>query len=457
MITSRSTTDTPAPRPSARQAPDSAVGHHAEAGPDPLLARHRRVLPSWVTPYYDQPLALSHGSGRHVTDTRGHTYLDFFAGILTNSLGYDLPEFREALHRQLATGLTHTSTLYLIEAQVRLAERLAELSGLSDPAVFLVSSGTEANDAALLAALCRAGNNHVIALRDGYHGRSLSTTAVTGLPGWRPSPYSPLRVTLADNGATRPGETRTEADDDIAVRAVREALENEGDAAALIVEPVQGLGGFHTPPSALLRRYEELVRDSGGVLISDEVQTAWGRTGQGWWGYQLHGLRPDALTFAKGIAGGLPMGGLVAERALLDSLPGKSISTFGGNPLSCTAALVTLDVIRDRDLLRNADEIGSLLLARMRTLEEGEPHLTAPRGHGLMLAVDLIEPGSGNPAPATARAFVSACRDLGLLIGLGGPHGNSLRIAPPLTVNAEEARAAATVLEQSAAATRPTG
>ncbi|OKK22915.1 hypothetical protein AMK16_01680 [Streptomyces sp. CB00455] len=414
-------------------------------------------MPGWVTPYYDHPLALAHGSGRHVTDTEGHTYLDFFAGILTNSLGYDLPEFREALQRQLATGLTHTSTLYLIEAQVRLAERLAELSGLSDPAVFLVSSGTEANDAALLAALCRAGNNHVVALRDGYHGRSLTTTAVTGLPGWRPSPYSPLRVTPADNGAVRPGQTRTAADDESAVEAVRAALESEGAAAALIVEPVQGLGGFHTPPSALLRRYEELVRDGGGVLISDEVQTAWGRTGRGWWGYELHGLRPDALTFAKGIAGGLPMGGLVADRALMDSLTGKSISTFGGNPLSCTAALVTLDVIRDRDLLRNADRIGALLLSGLRALEDREPHVTSARGHGLMLAVDLVEPGSGEPAPGTARAFVSACRDLGLLIGMGGPHGNCLRIAPPLTVTAEEARAAGAVLEQAAAATRPAG
>lgn len=402
-------------------------------------------------------MALSHGSGRHVTDTEGHTYLDFFAGILTNSLGYDLPEFRDALQRQLATGLTHTSTLYLIEAQVRLAERLAELSGLTDPAVFLVSSGTEANDAALLAALCRAENNHVIALRDGYHGRSLTTTAVTGLPGWRPSPYSPLQVTLADNGAAPSGKSRTESDDEHAIQAVRAALENEGGAAALILEPIQGLGGFHTPPSALLRHYETLVRDSGGVVISDEVQTAWGRTGQDWWGYQLHGLRPDALTFAKGIAGGLPMGGLVAERALLDSLPGKSISTFGGNPLSCTAALVTLDVIRDRDLLHNADEIGALLLARLRTLQKREPHLVAARGHGLMLAIDLIEPDSGTPAPQTARAFVSACRDMGLLIGLGGPHGNCLRIAPPLTVTAEEALKAASILEESAAATRPAG
>ncbi|MFF1561737.1 aspartate aminotransferase family protein [Streptomyces sp. NPDC058279] len=450
MITSKPSRTVPSPPPTARPTTDG------EAGPDTLLARHRRVMPGWVTPYYDRPLALTHGSGRHVTDDEGHTYLDFFAGILTNSLGYDLPEFREALQRQLATGLTHTSTLYLIEAQVRLAERLAALSGIPDPAVFLVNSGTEANDTALMAALCRAGNNHVIALRDGYHGRSLATTAVTGLPGWRPSPYSPLRVTLADNGAAGTGRTRTETDDERAVRAVHAALESEG-AAALIVEPVQGLGGFHTPPSALLRRYEELVRDGGGVLISDEVQTAWGRTGQRWWGYELHGLRPDALTFAKGIAGGLPMGGVIADRTLLDSLPGKSISTFGGNPLSCTAALVTLDVIRDRDLLRNADEVGSLLLARLRALQEREPHLEAARGHGLMLAVDLVEPGTGRAAPATARAFVSACRDLGLLIGMGGPEGNCLRIAPPLTVTNEEARAAATALEQAAAATRPAG
>ncbi|MGW6982603.1 aspartate aminotransferase family protein [Streptomyces sp. NPDC054932] len=420
-----------------------------------MLARHQRVLPRWVTPYYENPLALTRGSGRHVTDADGRTYLDFFAGILTNSLGYDLPEFREAVQRQLNTGLTHTSTLYLIEAQVRLAERLAKLSGIPDPAVFLVSSGTEANDAALLAAVCHAGSNHVVALRDGYHGRSLTATAVSSLPGWQPSPFSPLRVTLADNGADHAGEVRTEADDDAALDSLRAALTAEGDAAALIVEPVQGLGGFHTPPSRLLRRYEELVRDRGGVLISDEVQTAWGRTGKNWWGYQLHELRPDALTFAKGVANGLPMGGLVARRTLLDGLPGKSISTFGGNPLSCEAALTTLDVIRDRELLDNADTIGAFLLERIRGIQEREPHLTAARGHGLMIAVDLVEPDSGEPDPDTARAFVAVCRELGLLIGMGGPRGNCLRIAPPLTVTAEEARTAGDILEQAAADTRP--
>ncbi|MGC5344120.1 aspartate aminotransferase family protein [Streptomyces sp. DT171] len=445
MITDRPTSDLSSPQPSSERSADS------------LLARHRRVMPGWLTPYYDRPIALDRGDGRHVTDTEGRTYLDFFAGILTNSLGYDLPEFREAVQRQLASGLTHTSTLYLIDAQIRLAERLAELSGIPDPVVFLVSSGTEANDAALLAAVCHTGTNHVVALRDGYHGRSLTTTAVSGLPGWRPSPYSPLRVTQADNGAARTDGPWTGADKERAVQDLAAALEREGDTAALIIEPVQGLGGFHTPPSSLLRRYDELVRDRGGVLISDEVQTAWGRTGKHWWGHQLHGLRPDVLTFAKGLGNGLPLGGLVARRAVVDSLPGKSISTFGGNPLSCTAALVTLDVIRDRDLMRNADVVGAYLLEGLRDLQRSEPHLAAARGHGLMLAVDLVEPGTGAPDPEAARAFVAACREAGLLIGMGGPGGNCLRIAPPLTVTEDEARTARAVLEQAAAATRPAG
>ncbi|GHF51184.1 aspartate aminotransferase family protein [Streptomyces griseosporeus] len=414
----------------------------------PLHDRHRRVLPRWVTTYYEQPLHPVSATGRVVTDAHGRDHLDFFAGILTNSLGYDVADFRRALDRQLDTGIVHTSTLYLIDAQVRLAERLAEQSGIDDAVVFFVNSGTEANDTALLAATCHTGSNHVIALTDSYHGRSLTSTAVSGLPGWRPSPYSPFQVTFASNGRTSPSDDEHPPEDPAA--DLEAQLAGQAPPAALIVEPVQGLGGFHTPPTALLQRYARIAADHGAVLICDEVQTAWGRTGRAWWGHQLHRLKPDVITFAKGIANGLPLGGVIARRDILDSVAGKSISTFGGNPLACTAALATLDHIHDHDLQRNAETAGQSLLAQLRRLAADHPHLADARGQGLMLAVDIVDPRSGRPDPDAARAHVETCRAQGLLIGLGGRHGNTLRIAPPLTVTRDEIEEATRILAAAA-------
>ncbi|MEV5343553.1 aminotransferase class III-fold pyridoxal phosphate-dependent enzyme [Streptomyces sp. NPDC052676] len=413
-----------------------------------LHDRHRRVLPRWVTTYYEQPLRPVSATGRTLTDAHGRDYLDFFAGILTNSLGYGVAEFRHALDRQLDTGIVHTSTLYLIDAQVRLAERLAEQSGIDDAAVFFVNSGTEANDTALLAATCHTGSNHVIALTDSYHGRSLTSTAVSGLPGWQPSPYSPFQVTFASNGRTSPNGDEHPPEDPVADLEAR--LAGQAPPAALIVEPVQGLGGFHTPPTALLQRYARIAAEHGAILICDEVQTAWGRTGRAWWGYQLHGLKPDVITFAKGIANGLPLGGVIARRDVLDSITGKSISTFGGNPLACTAALATLDYLLDHDLQRNAETAGQSLLTELRRLDAAHPHLTNPRSQGLMLAMDIVAPHTGQPDPGTARAHIEACRAQGLLIGLGGRHGNTLRIAPPLTVTEEEIAEATRILAAAA-------
>ncbi|WP_231156555.1 aspartate aminotransferase family protein [Streptomyces sp. CNZ748] len=416
--------------------------------PRNLSDRHRRVLPRWVTTYYDQPLQPVSASGRTVTDAHGVDHLDFFAGILTNTLGYGIPEFRRALDRQLDSGIVHTSTLYLIDAQVRLAERLAEQSGIDDAVVFFVNSGTEANDTALLAATCRTGSNHVIALTDSYHGRSLTSSAVSGLPGWRPSPYSPFDVTFASNGRTSPDGDEHPPRDPVADLEAR--LAGKAPPAALIVEPVQGLGGFHTPPSGLLQRYARIAARHGAVLICDEVQTAWGRTGRAWWGHQLHHLAPDVITFAKGTANGLPLGGVIARRDVLDSIPGRSISTFGGNPLACSAALATLDHLLDHDLQGNAEKAGQHLLGELHRLETAHAHLTGSRGQGLMLAVDVVDPRTGLPDPAAARVLVEACRTHGLLIGSGGRHGNSLRIAPPLTVTEGEIAAAARILAVAA-------
>ena len=409
-----------------------------------LVDRHRAVMPAWLALYYDRPLELVSGSGSRVTDREGTTYLDFFAGILTNMLGYDPAEVREAVQEQIGRGVVHTSTLYLLRAQVELAERIATLSGIPDAKVFFTSSGTEANEAALLLATTYRRSNSVIALRNSYHGRTFATTAVTGNRGWSASSLSPLQVTYAQGGYRFRSSFR-ELDDAAyiaaCVRDLRELLDTTtaGDVACMIAEPVQGVGGFAVPPDGLFAAYKQVLDERGILFVSDEVQTGWGRTGEHFWGIGAHGIVPDAMTFAKGLAGGYAIGGVVARGDLMDCLSANSISTFGGNPVSTVAAGAVLDVVLSRDLQGNAAKLGATLLTGLRDVAERCPLVGEVRGKGLMIGIELVGPDGYAPdAPAAARVLEET-RARGLLVGKGGLYGNVLRLAPPLNLSQEEA------------------
>ena len=290
-----------------------------------LLARHRAVIPNWVALYYDHPLEITSGKGCRVTDAEGRTYLDFFGGILTNMLGYDIPEVREAVERQLATGVVHTSTLYLIRQQVELAEKVARLSGIPDAKVFLVNSGTEANETALLLATAARGSNQVLALRNSYHGRSFGAVAITGNSAWKSGSLTPFAVHYL-HGTDRQLPAFAGLSDaeytEAAVADLRHVLATAtaGDVACLIAEPIQGVGGFTMPPDGLFAAYKEVLDERGILFISDEVQTGWGRTGEHFWGIGAHGMVPDMMTFAKGTANGFAIGGVIA-RAESDGRP----------------------------------------------------------------------------------------------------------------------------------------
>jgi 4-aminobutyrate aminotransferase len=409
-----------------------------------LLARHRAVIPNWVALNYDRPIELVSGKGNRVTDADGHSYLDFFAGILTNMIGYDVPEVREAVERQLAKGVVHTSTLYLIRAQVELAEKIARLSGIDDAKVYLVNSGTEANETALMLATVARGNDQVLALRGSYHGRSFGAVAVTGNQGWKNSSLSPFNVQYLHGTDRRLPAFRGMSDADYIEACVADLrnLLTAGiarGAACLIAEPVQGVGGFTMPPDGLLGAYKEVLDEHGILLISDEVQTGWGRTGSSFWGIGNHGVVPDAITFAKGLGNGFAIGGVVARGALLDGLPANGISTFGGNPIATAAANATLDYVLDHDLQANAAAQGERLLTGLRAAAEGVPAVGEVRGKGLMLAVEFVDPADGRPSPALASKMMEETRTRGLLVGKGGLLGNAIRMAPPLTLTAEEA------------------
>ena len=424
---------------------------------DELLRRHKSVMPSWLALYYDQPIEIVSGSGCRVTDSAGREYLDFFGGILTNMLGYNIPEVREAIKKQADDGVLHTSTLYLIRSQIELAEKIASLSGIPDAKVFFTSSGTEANEAALLLATQYRRSNQVLALRNSYHGRSFAGMAITGNRGWSASSLSPVNVHYVHSGYRYRSPFGSLPDADYITACVDDLRDvittmTAGDVACLIAEPIQGVGGFATPPDGLFAAFKSVLDDYGILLVSDEVQTGWGRTGEHFWGIQAHGVVPDAMTFAKGLGNGTPIGGVVARAELMDCLAANSISTFGGNPLVTAAANATLDYVLSHDLQANAAKVGGLLFDGIRDLQEKHPFIGDVRGKGLMIGVELVLPGSKTPDVAGASRVMEQTKARGLLVGKGGLYGNVLRIAPPLTLSADEASEGLELLAQAFAA-----
>ncbi len=413
------------------------MGKHAE-----LYERHKAVLPDWAPLYYEQPISIVDGDGVWVTDGEGNRYLDFFGGILVTMSGYKVPEVVEAIKAQ-ADKMLHTSTLYLIESQITLAERVAELSGIPNAKVFFTNSGTEANDAALMLATTFKKSNQVLAIRGSYHGKSHSAIAVTGQKAWSGTSFSPFQVTYVHGGYKLRSPFGHLPDPEFIAACVADlkdllGVAMAGEPAVMIAEPIQGVGGFVTPPDGFFAAIKEVLDEHGILFISDEVQTGWGRTGEHFWGYQAHGIVPDLLTFAKGLGNGLSIGGVVAPAEIMEAYPSLGISTFGGNPLSTAGALANLDYILSNDLQTNSLKVGNRLLQNLIPLSEELEIIGEVRGKGLMIGVELVD-GDGSPAPAMAGAVLEAAREEGLLIGKGGLYGNALRLAPPLSITEEEA------------------
>lgn len=421
-----------------------------------LLDRHRAVMPKWMALYYSDPIELKKGEGRRVWDQNGRVYLDFFGGILTTMTGYNVPEVVEAIRDQ-AGRMLHSSTLYLIESQIELAEVLAEKSGIPDARVFFTSSGSEANDAALMLATAFRRSNQVLAMRHSYHGRSFATVPVTGINAWSPTALSPFAVHYV-HGSYRFRSPFRMLDDAAYIEACAEDLANlldvavSGDPACLIAEPVLGVGGFAHAPDGLFGRFNAILKTRGGLFISDEVQTGWGRTGDHFWGYQAHGFTPDLITFAKGLGNGLAIGGVIGRADIMDCFVKSSISTFGGNPLATRGALANLAYLEANGLQANAKIRGGQLRAGLAAIAALQPAIGEIRGKGLMLGVELVAADGHTPDKPAARQVLEAAKAKGLLIGMGGVHGNVLRLAPPLSVTEAECSEALGILRECFAA-----
>ncbi|MET1051941.1 MAG: acetylornithine transaminase [Mycetocola sp.] len=362
---------------------------------------------------FGEPQALLvRGSGCLVWDENGTEYLDFLGGIAVNVLGHAHPAMVEAISTQAAT-LIHISNYFVSPPQLELAARLKRLSGAGEHGrVYFANSGTEANEAAFKLARLNTGGGHrtrILALNTAFHGRTMGALALTGKPA------------IQDDFAPLPGGVEHI---DSTIEALEAAMDDS--VAALFVEPIKGEAGVIELPDGYLARARELTAQHGALLILDEVQTGNGRTGE-WFAFQREGIVPDAITLAKGMGGGFPIGALVTFGAASDLFtPGKHGSTFSGNPLATATANAVLGEIEDAGLVDNARVRGEQL--RELVLGIGSPLITEVRGTGLLLGIGLSEP--------VANELVSAALDAGLIINAPNPH--TIRLAPPLIIGDDE-------------------
>ena len=380
---------------------------------------------------HDNPISLVSGRDSHVVDSEGNEYLDFFAGIATTISGHSSHAILDAIRLQ-SSRILHSSTLYLIEPMIELAELLLSITPSSHDKAFFVNSGTEAIDTALMLATNYSKSNSVVSMTNAYHGRSFAAVAVTGLPSYSVTALSPFDVQFALYGDSEGFE--------------RLVQEFDGEIAAVIVEPIQGVNGFDTPSDKFLQNVRRVCDSYQIVLISDEVQTGFGRTGEAVWGIEAAGVEADLMVMAKGLGNGLPIGAVTGSADIMNSMPGGSISTFGGNHLVASGALANLQFIINNDLMRNASVQGQVIRRELEALRaEHRSIISEVRGKGLMQAV-VFATEDGTARPDLASSVQTACKDRGLLVGLGGVDWNVVRLAPPLIVSEGEARIATDVL-----------
>ncbi|NOZ04968.1 MAG: aspartate aminotransferase family protein [Chloroflexi bacterium] len=412
--------------------------------------------------YYAEPLPLDHGQGVYVWDVENNKYLDFFGGILTTSVGHNHPKVTARVQAQTAK-LIHSSTLYPHENQVDLAEKLAALTPGKLQTSYFTNSGTEADETAVLLATAYTGSGEIIALRYGYSGRSFLSMSLTGHSSWRiGGTHVPgIKHALNPYCYRCPLKMTHPQCDTACAEDVEEVIKTttSGRVAALLAEPIQGVGGFIVPPPEYFKIVTDIIHRYGGLFICDEVQTGFGRTGDKWFGIEQWGVEPDIMTMAKGIANGFPLANTITTAEIAEGMVGKglTISTFGGNPVSTAASLATIEVLEEEGSPQHVAKVGHYLRAGLEKLLEKYPVVGDVRGMGLMQGVEMVKDrASKEPATEAVNQLFEETRSRGLLIGKGGLYGNVLRISPPLTVTKDHVDEALEILDLSIAQVQET-
>lgn len=411
---------------------------------DEVLRLRKQFLNPALFLYYKKPLMLVEGKGQYVFDEKGRRYLDGLGGIVTVSVGHCHPHVLEAVRRQNET-LQHSTTIYLHPNIVEYAEKLASKMPGDLKVCYFVNSGSEANDLALLMARAYTGNFDMIALRNAYHGGNSSGLSVTSHHTWKfnvPHSFGVHHAMTPDPYRGPFGRNDPEAGKKYAAD-VKELISfaTSGQIAGFIAESIQGVGGVVVFPDGYLRHAYEHVRAAGGVCIADEVQPGFGRTGTHFWGFETQGVIPDIVTTAKGIGNGCPLAAVVTTPKIAAAMTRRiHFNTFGGNPVVCAQGKAVLEVIERENLQANALKIGNHLLAGLEKLKQKHDLIGDVRGKGLLLGIELVKDRvTKEPAGAECAHVLETCKDLGLLLGKGGLHGNVIRIAPPMCLTQADA------------------
>ncbi len=418
-----------------------------------LETEKKHIVPT-VGHYYKDPILFVSGEGAVLKDSKGKEYIDLFAGICTTISGYAHPKLVSTLKWQ-AERLIYTSTLYSTIPYPVLAKKLANVAppGLSQ--VYIVNSGSEANEAALFMARKYTNSPYIIACSRAYHGRTSLTREISS-SGWRSvSEPHPAGVRFTPYGhcyRCQFGKEYPDCDIECA-RYLKETIRTQTNnkIAAFIAEPIQGVGGIIQPPKEYFQIVHEIVKEYGGLYISDEVQTGFGRTGGKWWGIQHTGIEPDVVTMAKGFGSGLPIGGFLTKPEFAkDYLMIDGFATFGGNPLSCAGAVAVLEIIEESGYLDKAEKHGAYLKKSLRELQENHKIMGDVRGQGMMIGVELVrDRKTKEPASQEILKLMELTKEKGLLIGKGGLDNNVIRIQPPLELTMEQIDRACGILDDA--------
>lgn len=408
-------------------------------GPEEILRKKREYLIPCVYHFYNDPMQLVRGEMQYLYDSTGKQYLDCFAGVSVANCGHCNPEITKEICQQVNT-LQHTTTIYLTENIVNLAERLASVTPGRLQKTFFCASGSEANEGAALLASLYTGNSEFISLRQGLHGRNKLGMSLTGLSFWRTDPTPVGGISFAPNAYCYrcPMNKRYPECDLACANEIETVIKTatSGKVAAMFAEPIQGNGGMITPPPDYFKRVKEILDAYGILLIIDEVQTGFGRTGK-MFAMEHYGVEPDIMTMAKALANGTPVGAFTARAEIADVYTRPGASTLGGNPVTAAAGLATLKYMADNNLPAKAAELGKLLKDGLLTLQKKHPIIGDVRGIGLMLGAELVHKDN-TPASAEMDIVMEKMKDRGFLVGKNGPNRNVLAFQPPLVITADD-------------------